>query len=187
MSSLSQYFTMQDVVAITSGAERMMFYAGLNIDLRIDGSVATETTHTFSYPIPCLRFLNSAFRNCSIRFVPPPKWNGGNIRWRYYWAPTTTAAGNVNFNMIPQVFTDNETLDASSPAIGGIGDTNLGSTTKLHISPWATSTLGSVASPGDMVFLKVYGRGGAAEWTTTAQADVIAVEIELTTNAPTDD
>jgi hypothetical protein len=175
-----------DIPLKAVGVKRKTLLPASDLSLLTSGVAPTQITKAFSSESRvAYRYSASAFQSANFLWVPPPSWDGDTIRYRIIWAPSTTAAGNINFNCIPYYAADGETVAIPS-AIGGVTDTSQGATDVLHVSPWS-AWLSVPFSAGDVVFMRFYGRGGSADWTTTAAADVIAIELEWTTNAPTDD
>lgn len=132
-----------------------------------------------------LAFDASAEENAFVVFSMPDSWDGGTITAQFIWT-AASGSGDVIWAAKGRAFANDDAIDQAYGAAQAVTDTLI-ATGDVHISS-ATSAITLAGSPagGQLVQLKIYRDADAGGDTFSADAQLIAVKIEYTTNSNTD-
>jgi len=187
MSSLSQYFTMQDVVTITSGKRRKWFNA--HSDIKESGSLAdTQLIIKNYYSFSGITLSGTGDSNLSLTQMMPKSWDGGPIRFRIGWHTTSANTGNVQFRAIAANQTaSGETFGSGVGSAVQFSQAAPGAIDRFMLTDW--SPLLTIVGWDENHYMSTLLQRFASQPTDTHESAIVFIgaEMEYTTNAPTDD
>ncbi|KKL80798.1 hypothetical protein LCGC14_2001160, partial [marine sediment metagenome] len=116
--------------------------------------------------------------------VMPGNYDGGTITFRVYWT-AASGSGTVVWNLKGRSYADSAAIDQAYTDVGETSTDTLITAGDVHISPEsAVVTLNGSPAGGEYVQIKV--NRDISEDTLTADARLLAIEIEYTTDAISD-
>ena len=134
---------------ISSATYKTMWVgAGEMIPNETDGAQAvTEETATRNVMIDAMAFDKDADEHVYFTKVMPRQWNGGTVKFKFYWKPTSTDTGTAQFSISANSYVSDDSIDVSFS--GDVTNTALaasGTATDLMITA-ATGALTIGGSP----------------------------------------
>lgn len=181
------------VVTGTSGTKRDRWYPFHDLNVG-STSISPTESHTEYEASGAMGYIHSyadgSYRQSGKTWVVPENYDSsGTVRYRIIWRPTSTNTGVVRWRLAHYFLTpnDGEDIPGAGPNDYAVSDdAGLGVTDDVQISPWGTKNMTGV-EPGDLVLFMIQRAGGDGSDTYTSAAELIAVEFEYQTNAPTED
>ena len=172
------------VVVKTSGIETMFLYPGAN---RWSLAIAATFT-TINTVVPCLQLAVSGGTYAQAHFAAsfPKKWDSGQMRWRMKWACSTADTGTHSVLLIGHFVAEGVLPAAGGTANMQIDDTPLGTGGLLQLSPWSSWQTIDGTGDSEKLFVGRIQRQGPSD-AGTGNTKIAVVEIQYTTDAPTDD
>jgi hypothetical protein len=151
--------------------------------------ISGETTRVqIAGRLDALQCPASGYNWMSSIYAFPKKWDGGQIRFRILWSPSTTDTGDIDFSLYGMVVEDGDLVSASLTNVGPtLVDTAGGTVDAFQLSPWSSWTSIETAVGENPFMLRLQGNGSAGTYTFTGLANVFWMQLQYTTNAPTDD
>jgi len=180
-----------EVKAVTSGTQRQFLRPGVDL---VMGPSATPTyvggaTLVTSYW--CVNYYTmSATVDKHVYWTVPmqPRYNLGTFRFRWIWAADTTNVGVVRWVVYPLATAVGD-LETPSDSIGTpqvVDDTSSGVVNRIQYTDWSAAvTHGSVANDKLISFI-LMRQGSAVADTFTGAGKLLGVEVEWTSDQPTD-
>lgn len=188
MSALSQYFTMQDVVAITSGRQELwvpvdrMFL--VSAGWASAAAPASFNVTNFFSPIRYIAFDGATDETAYAEIAFPKRWNRGTLTFQPYWRTSTTGVGTVQWGLGARALSDDD--PSGTYSIIYSEDTANGTQYDQHIGPESAAvTVQGSPAVGDKISLLFIRNSGAD--TNTVDAWLEGYKIFWTSDAPTDD
>lgn len=153
---------------------------------RTTGGAATGSTETTTNKImlATLDFDQSADEFAQFMFPMPKSWNESTVTAQFIW--TATATGNVVWGIQGVAISDDDVLDAAFGAAVTVTD-SVTAANDLMQSPFTSAvTIGDSPAEGDLVCFQVYRDADNGSDTLAADAKLIGIRLNFTTNAADD-
>lgn len=117
--------------------------------------------------------------------VPMPKsWNEGTVTAKFIW--TATATGDAVWGIQAVAISDDDVLDAAFGAAQTVTDSVTAANDLMHSAFTAALTIAGTPAERDLVVFQVYRDADNAADTLAADAKLLGVVLQLTTNAADD-
>ena len=171
------------VVAVASGKKLFWFAADVGLTSHSPAITTTLSLTGSGGRQTIISFGKTGFPVATAYMKMPQNWDQGTIRQRYIYLPNTTNIGTVSFNSEHGAINNG----GSFTNFGGTGiilDTTSGVANQLKVTAWNSSTIPG-AIKGSLIYFEWYRNGGGDTFTGAVQ--LLGIEIEITTDAPTDD
>jgi hypothetical protein len=169
------------VVAVASGKQRLWISAK---EMNIHSNASEGTINT---SIASVNLGPSGFEQSSFAIRLPKRYDNGQIRWRIFWAPNSTNTGNCLMYVFLNFLASGDLVATGGTAFNLFTQAGNGTTDDLHITAWSSNqTITGTPTDDKLLVGRVQRQGDDAADTFTGEAQVIGVEIEFTTNTPTD-
>jgi hypothetical protein len=133
-----------------------------------------------------INFANSSFPQANFGFKFPKAWDGGQIRYRVFWSPSSADTGYMQMYMIAHAVGDGEDVIAGGTADGLLQDTALGVALDLQVTAWSSWITLDGSPTEDKLIIGRLQRQAASD-TFTGVVQVAYLEIQYVTNALNDD
>lgn len=177
--------TEANVNDLTSGIETFFFAASL---FNVAGAVSPATvvqSGASTYPqMSGLAFTAGAFDRAWMPLVMPPRWDAGTFRFRAVWSAASTNVGTVVWHVRANAVGDLEALPVDSASPLASTDTSSGTIDVIQFSPWSSwGALDGSPTIDDLLPIRL-SRGTD---TFTGEAELWGIQLQWTSNAPTDD
>jgi len=178
------------VVAVASGIQTEQFRP---LDWRVS---STEATRGYAGPAAATAYLDTiettgsgtGYHWVQMPWQFPQKWDGGQIRFRMLWGPSTTNTGDIIFGLLFTAVNEGDpfgtiTLSNNGPTTT---DTALGTVDDFQRTPWSAWT--SIDAPGNLGYvMRLQGNASSGSYTFTGTVKQMLVEMQWQSSAPTDD
>lgn len=149
-------------------------------------AVKAEIGATNDIDLFVLDFDSTLAESAFWEFPMPDNYDGGTITAKFYWTASTTGTPGVVFGIKGRAFADDEAIDQAYGTEVETADTFIASG-DVHVSPESSAiTLGGTPAGGELVQIKVTRKVAHGSDTLAADARLIAVKLEYTTNAVSD-
>lgn len=117
--------------------------------------------------------------------VPMPKsWNEGTVTAKFIW--TATATGDAVWGIQAVAISDDDVLDAAFGAAQTVTDSVTAANDLMHSAFTAALTVAGTPAERDLVVFQVYRDADNAADTLAADAKLLGIVLQLTTNARDD-
>lgn len=147
---------------------------------------STSQSTTYARMLTTLDFDPATAEFAQFIFPMPKSWNEGTVTAQFLWT-TTVATGDVVWGFRGIAFSDGDAFDATAwPALTFVTDSAIAAETLMQSAFTAAVTIGGAPVEGDLVIFEVYRQAANAADTLAADARLIGVRLNITTNAADD-
>lgn len=178
------------VMAVASGAQRIFLRPEHHLSRASISSPTLEQHTSLSTYAIAKTYTFSAAGDDTVYWVTsmPPRWDLGSMRFRFYWRPSNTDTGVCRWRALPT----NPAADGEVP-FGSVGagfnadDAGLGTAGNLQVSAWTSAmSQQSAAADGDLICILFQRNGVSGSDTFTGTAELIGIDVEWSSDQPTD-
>jgi hypothetical protein len=147
-------------------------------------AAGTAETATNDIMVSTLDFDQSTIEYAQFQIAMPKSWDEGTVTAQFLWS--STATGNVVWGLQGVAISNDDVLDAAFGTAQTVTD-GVTATTDLMVSA-ATSaiTIGGSPASEDLVVFRPYRNASSGSDTVAADAKLIGVRLNFTTNAADD-
>jgi len=175
-----------EVIDLTSGLVTLQF---LPYDFRatVGETTRVQAGGTYDSSPEGLSFVGTdGYHWAYVMWVPPVSWDGGQIRFREHFIGSTNNVGTVIFQHYATAVADGAAMPAYGTNYVTTTKTTHGSVDYVHVSPWSSYfTIDGSPTSNTPVFIRL--QRAATDDTYTGSAELLVMEMQYTTDTPTDD
>lgn len=145
----------------------------------------TAETTTNAVMLSTLDFDDTTDESAQILLPMPKSWNEGTISARFRWT-SAAASGNVVWGVQAVALSDDDPVDAAFGAAQTVTDSVTAADDLMTSAETSAVTIGGTPAEGDLVAFKFFRDADNGSDTMTGDAKLLAVDLFITTDAPTD-
>lgn len=145
---------------------------------------STETT-TNKVMLPTLDFDASTIEYAQFLFPFPKSWNEGTVTVQFIWT-ATSSSGDVIWGCQGVAISNDDALDVAFGTAQEVTDTLTATGDQCTTSFTSAITIGGSPAEGDLVAFQVYRKASDGSDTLGADAKLIGIRLNFTTNAADD-
>lgn len=146
------------------------------------GSVETTTNKVM---LPSLDFDQSTIKYAQFMFPMPKSWNESTVTAQFVWT-AASGSGDVIWGIQGIALSDDDAFDTAFGTAQEVTDT-LHATNDQHTTAFTSAvTIGGTPNELDIVVFQVYRKASDGSDTLSADAKLIAIRLNITTNAGDD-
>lgn len=153
-------------------------------------SIATETTRAqIASRHDVLQFAASGYNWATFPWDIPKSWDGGNVRFRMLWSPSTTNTGNINFALYGTAINNGSLVGSYTMSNTGpsITEAAAGVADAFKWSAWSDWAALDAPLVDNLYMFRLQGNADSGTYTFTGVVNLYLLQIQYQTNAPTDD
>lgn len=170
----------------TGGVQSVPILAAAMTSRTTNGAASgtTETT-TNKVMLATLDFDQSTEEYAQFMFPMPKSWNESTVTAQFIWT-ASSGTGDVIWGIQGVAISNDDALDAAFGTAQEVTDTLLATGDQHTTSFTSAVTIGGTPAEGDLVCFQVYRKAANGSDTLDADAKLIGLRLNITTNAADD-
>lgn len=147
-------------------------------------ATGSSETATNKIMVESLDFDQSTDEFAQFQIAMPKSWNEGTVTAKFIWTATTT--GDVVWGIQGIALSDDDILDSAFGTAQTVTDSVTAANDVMHSAFTSAMTIGGTPAERDLVVFQVYRDADNGSDTLAADAKLLAVVVQVTTNAKDD-